>query len=286
MSPPLPNLLCPTTHAIRLQSCYDPLLAIHPLTNLATIDQRHHQSGTPPLLPIPLPTSSLPLLLPYTDNKRIEDPYEITEEIPATDVAKLGQRNIICPLTVRQREYILRFYGRLDMQQDDQLCDAIALVGLVHSMDASDIAYSEAQLAEALTLLRTLQTQMAALQSQQTPTRDPAYPDVPEEAGRNLMGIIFSYDLKKMAPTRRTIRASPATITTTTLVTNAQLKALIDQGVSNTLAACDADRSQNGDDSHNSGTGSRRTEQTARECTYTDFLKFQPMNFKGTEELV
>ncbi|GJW10954.1 hypothetical protein Tco_1576781 [Tanacetum coccineum] len=40
-----------------------------------------------------------------------------------------------------------------------------------------------AQLAEALTLLRTLQTQLAALQSQQTPARDPAHPDVSEEAG-------------------------------------------------------------------------------------------------------
>ncbi|GJT40511.1 hypothetical protein Tco_0940376, partial [Tanacetum coccineum] len=34
------------------------------------------------------------------------------------------------------------------------------------------------------------------------------------------------------------------------------------------------------DDSHNSGTGSRSTERTTHECTYTDFLKCQPMNFK------
>ncbi|GJZ66764.1 hypothetical protein Tco_0623460 [Tanacetum coccineum] len=79
----------------------------------------------------------------------------------------------------------------------------------VQSMDASDMAHSEVralrttilaqqteigdlraadhrrqtQLTEALTLLRTLQTQMAVLQSQQTPTRDPAHPDVPDEAG-------------------------------------------------------------------------------------------------------
>ncbi|GJV81620.1 hypothetical protein Tco_1517490 [Tanacetum coccineum] len=87
-----------------------------------------------------------------------------------------------------------------------------------------------------------------------------------------------------MAPKKRTTRASPATTTTTTTpVTNAQLKALIDQGVADALAARDADRSRNGDDSHNSGTGSRRTERTARECTYTDFLKCQPLNFKGTE---
>nr|GEY12486.1 hypothetical protein [Tanacetum cinerariifolium] len=89
-----------------------------------------------------------------------------------------------------------------------------------------------------------------------------------------------------MAPTRRTIRGSPATTTTTTPVTNAQLKAVIDQGVTDALAARDADRSRNGDDSHISKTGSRRTERTTRECTYTDFLRFQPMNFKGTEGFV
>nr|GEU30770.1 hypothetical protein [Tanacetum cinerariifolium] len=81
----------------------------------------------------------------------------------------------------------------------------------------------------------------------------------------------------------RTTRTSPATTTTTTPVTNAQLKALIDQGVAEALAARDTDRSRNGDDSHNSGTGSRRTDRTTRECTYTGFLKCQPMNFKGTE---
>nr|GEZ22257.1 hypothetical protein [Tanacetum cinerariifolium] len=44
-------------------------------------------------------------------------------------------------------------------------------------------------------------------------------------------------------------------ITNTTSVTNAQLQAMIDQGVTAALAAHDALRSTNGDDSHNSGTG-------------------------------
>ncbi|GJV00044.1 putative reverse transcriptase domain-containing protein [Tanacetum coccineum] len=59
--------------------------------------------------------------------------------------------------------------------------------------------------------------------------------------------------------------------------------AMINQGVTAALAARDADRNTNGDDSHISGAGVRRTERTARECTYTDFLKCQPLNFKGTE---
>nr|GEZ71383.1 hypothetical protein [Tanacetum cinerariifolium] len=69
----------------------------------------------------------------------------------------------------------------------------------------------------------------------------------------------------------------------TTSVTNAQLQTMIDQGVTAALAARDDLRSTNGDDSHNSGTGVRRTERATRECTYTDFLKCQPLHFKGTE---
>ncbi|GKC68975.1 hypothetical protein Tco_1114858 [Tanacetum coccineum] len=85
-----------------------------------------------------------------------------------------------------------------------------------------------------------------------------------------------------MAP-KRTTRANPADTTATTSVTNAQLKAMIDQGVTDALAARDADRNTNGDDNHNSGTGVTRTEGVSRECTYPDFMKFQPLNFKGTE---
>ncbi|GJV44737.1 hypothetical protein Tco_1429273 [Tanacetum coccineum] len=48
----------------------------------------------------------------------------------------------------------------------------------------------------------------------------------------------------------------------------------------------DADMTRNGDDSHDSGGDGRRRMPVARECTYTDFLKCQPLNFKGTEGVV
>ncbi|GKF19704.1 hypothetical protein Tco_0068342 [Tanacetum coccineum] len=88
-----------------------------------------------------------------------------------------------------------------------------------------------------------------------------------------------------MAPKRAT-RLTPATTTTTISVTNAQLKAMIDQGVADALVACDADRSINGDDSHNSGTGVRRQAPPARKCTYLDFMKCKPLYFKGTEGVI
>nr|GEY68430.1 hypothetical protein [Tanacetum cinerariifolium] len=67
------------------------------------------------------------------------------------------------------------------------------------------------------------------------------------------------------------------------LRTALQGHAMIDQGVTAALAAHDALRSTNGNDSHNSETGVRRTERATHECTYTDFLKCQPLPFKGTE---
>ncbi|GKE39264.1 putative reverse transcriptase domain-containing protein, partial [Tanacetum coccineum] len=66
---------------------------------------------------------------------------------------------------------------------------------------------------------------------------------------------------------KRTTRLNPettpaATAATTTTVTNAQLQAMIDQGVTVFLAARDANT--NGVDSHNSRTGARRNERATR----------------------
>nr|GEV42737.1 putative reverse transcriptase domain-containing protein [Tanacetum cinerariifolium] len=86
-----------------------------------------------------------------------------------------------------------------------------------------------------------------------------------------------------MAPKRTTRSTADQETFNATSVTNAQLQAMIDQGVTAALAARDALRSTNGDDSHNSETGVRRTERATCECTYTDFLKYQPLPFKGTK---
>ncbi|GJW66521.1 hypothetical protein Tco_0120945 [Tanacetum coccineum] len=44
--------------------------------------------------------------------------------------------------------------------------------------------------------------------------------------------------------------------------------------------------STNGDTSHSSHGDDRRNVQTARPCYYADFMKCQPLNFKGTEGVV
>nr|GFC21472.1 hypothetical protein [Tanacetum cinerariifolium] len=90
-----------------------------------------------------------------------------------------------------------------------------------------------------------------------------------------------------IAPKKITTRSSPATITpTTTPVIDEQLRTLIAQGVLDVLAERDATRSKISEDSHDSRTGVRRQAPLAHECTYTDFIKCNPLYFKGTEGVV
>ncbi|GKB76242.1 hypothetical protein Tco_0943137 [Tanacetum coccineum] len=91
-----------------------------------------------------------------------------------------------------------------------------------------------------------------------------------------------------MAPKRatRSTRVPPVTPTpneTTTTVTEAQLQALIDQGVAAAMAEAEASRVRNGYNSNGSGP---RPAQTTRECSYSEFLKCKPLDFKGTEGVV
>ncbi|GJR85248.1 putative reverse transcriptase domain-containing protein [Tanacetum coccineum] len=58
-----------------------------------------------------------------------------------------------------------------------------------------------------------------------------------------------------------------------------------DTGIVDTLAARDADKSMNGDDSHNSSMGVRR-QALACEYTYPDFMKCKPLYFKGTKRVI
>nr|GFA46332.1 hypothetical protein [Tanacetum cinerariifolium] len=76
---------------------------------------------------------------------------------------------------------------------------------------------------------------------------------------------------------------TPAPTATTTTVTEAQLLALIDQGVAAAMAEAEASKVRNSYDNNNSGP---RLAQAVSECTYPDFLKCQPLNFKGTEGVI
>nr|GEV69372.1 reverse transcriptase domain-containing protein [Tanacetum cinerariifolium] len=69
---------------------------------------------------------------------------------------------------------------------------------------------------------------------------------------------------------------------TRTSMSQGALEEMIIQRIADALATYDTNQS-NGDDSHDSRSGGRRMAHTTHECTYSDFLKCQPLNFNGTE---
>ncbi|GKC82340.1 hypothetical protein Tco_1138057, partial [Tanacetum coccineum] len=115
------------------------------------------------------------------------------------------------------------------------------------------------QLVEALKIVKSLKTQMIELQRQQGPAKDPAEPELPEEAN------------------------SITDPTTTTSVTSAQLlQAMINEGVTAVLAA----RAMTRSGYNSNGPGPRPAQTARRECSYSEFLKCKPLDFKGTEGVV
>ncbi|GJW12169.1 hypothetical protein Tco_1577996 [Tanacetum coccineum] len=191
-----PPIVLPRTRAFMAM-----IRAVAPSTYSLTPPPGTPPSRTPPILPIPLPTSSPPLLLPSIDyredilevmlppRKRLciapspryeikesssartareigyeitdvwEDPDEITEEIPTTDMAELGQRMTdFVNLLRRDRRSHARTARLIESKA------RASYEAWVQSLDASDLA--------------RFKTQMVTIQSQQRPARDPAHPDV------------------------------------------------------------------------------------------------------------
>nr|GEX98807.1 putative reverse transcriptase domain-containing protein [Tanacetum cinerariifolium] len=308
-SHPLPPIVLPHTRAFVAM-----LRVVAPSTYILAPRSETSPSGTPPLLPIPLPTSSPPLILPSMSHRA--DVTEVTlppqkrlcialgmrfqvgksssaptarltrglredygfvatfnDEIraPTTDETELGWRltnfiEIHVRLNDAQDDRVL-MSGQLNMLRRDRhdhtrtarLMKTEARLlrqAWVQSMDASDTAHAE----------------VAALQRRQGTARGPTHPKALGEAENG---------------TKKTTRSTPATTTiTTTTVTDARLKALINQGIANALATRDAKTSRNSKDNHDSGMGVRRQAPPTRECTYQDFMKCKPLYFKGTEGVV
>nr|GEU54252.1 putative reverse transcriptase domain-containing protein [Tanacetum cinerariifolium] len=218
-----------------------------------------------------------------------------SKEIAPTTLQGVNQRVINLSTVVEQETTIM--YGMMEEAQDDrsQLRGRVNLLYRdkpVHhhlavmierearmareawglSLDASDNAQSDV-----MSLRTTLVAHHALILDLETTDR--------RRQGAIKELLAADHKRQKMAP-KQTTRSTPVITTptseTTTSVTNAQLQAMIDQGITSALAARDANG--NGDDSHTSRMV--RPVQVARECTYSDFLKCQPLNFKSTEGVV
>ncbi|GJX97705.1 putative reverse transcriptase domain-containing protein [Tanacetum coccineum] len=144
-------------------------------------------SGTPPLLPISLPTSSPHLHLPSLDHgaDRLEvclppwkklcfafgPRYEVRESSSAPTARPPGEVMSLRTTVLGQQAMITELQAA-DRRRQAAITELLA-----------EDRRRQAQFIEALKLLKGLQTQMTEFQRQQGPAKGPAQPDAPEEAG-------------------------------------------------------------------------------------------------------
>nr|GFA53521.1 hypothetical protein [Tanacetum cinerariifolium] len=256
--PPPPPIILPRTRAfiVLMRSAAPSTFILAPLSRIPPIK-------TPPLLPIPLPTSSflLPLLLPSTSCR---------EGIPEADMPLQKRARFTTPTggyqvgessvaAVRQFRPALtvddsrraedRLIGRLRRErQYFRTLSTTYAHEVAHSCDYCTQIMDYCQSRKVHT--STLVTQIEALQ------RD-ANPD----------------------PTRTTTATEP--------MTQEAINNLIAQRVTEALAEYKTQRNGviNGDTSHTTGIGPRTVRPT-RECTYTDYLNCGPLKFNGTEGVI
>ncbi|GJX69682.1 hypothetical protein Tco_0305409 [Tanacetum coccineum] len=206
-------------------------------------------SGTPPLLLIPLLTSSPPLLLPSTDYRACVS--KVTLPPRKRLCIALGPRYEVgessSAPTTRPSRGFREDYGFVATLDDEIRRDPERDVGYGitdtwdEKLDTDEIygSLDEAQDARAV-----LSGQLNLLQRDRLSYAYTALLMVREarlscEAWGWSMDASDTTHSEKMAPKRAT-RSTPATTTTTTSVTNAQLKALIDQGVADATSTRDA----------------------------------------------
>nr|GEY71185.1 hypothetical protein [Tanacetum cinerariifolium] len=225
---------------------------------------------------------------------RITDSWdEIMETLqgaPINTDTKLG--GYMREFKTRVRRDMDEIYSRLDDEEKARL----SREAWVRSMDASDLARDEV-----MSLRTTVLGQMTEIRELHTTDRRIQIVTLEmlradHRRSTKIRGLrttdhtrqqqLIQTLTKKMAPKRTTRSKTDQETTNTTSVTNAKLQGMIDEGVTAALAAHGALRSTNGDDSHNSRTGVRRTERVTCECTYLDFMKCKPLNFKGTYGVV
>ncbi|GKD45488.1 putative reverse transcriptase domain-containing protein, partial [Tanacetum coccineum] len=224
-------------------------------------------SGTPPILPIPLPTSSLPLPLPSTHH-RVDVPEAMLSPQkrlcialgPKFEVGECSSFAAAMPTRGFRADY--GFVGNLDaeirrdldredtdeiyVRHDDAQSDRSLMTGqlnvlcrnrLYHAKTALLVEREDRRIEDSDRLTQHIQHEHDRFREFQR-TRDVA----PEDADR-VADALVEHEIQR----------------------------------NNNL---------NGDRSQGSRSGITRPVRPTRECTYTDFLKCQPMNFKGTEGVV
>ncbi|GJW54833.1 reverse transcriptase domain-containing protein [Tanacetum coccineum] len=200
-------------------------------------------SGTPPLLPIPLPA-------PSTSRRA---------DIPEADMPP--------------RKRLLLTTPRPSCEVGESSAAACSVRAKIEVLRRERLAYKQESMEthQALARLQTMRHIMR-IQALEAGARDDTLEDIASRRCRSF--VLISYP--KMAP-KRTTRSSPVTpapTATTTTITEAQLQALIDRGVAAAMAEAEASRVRNGYDINGSGPRPSQAVRDISNCTTSCQVKF------------
>ncbi|GJR27820.1 putative reverse transcriptase domain-containing protein [Tanacetum coccineum] len=263
LSSPLPvppPIILPRTRASMVL-----MRAAAPSTYILAPRSRTPPSGTPPILPIPLPTSLLPLPLPSIDRRA--DVLEAVLPprkrlcIALSPRFEVGESSSATARSTRGFRAYYGFVGTLDAKirrdPDGEVGYGITNIWVDPVEDAEEIPPT--------TLVELSQRSDRSLMTGQLNVlrRDRRY-----HANTALL-------VEKEARVAREAWAQSMDASHRARVADALAEHAIQRN--NNL---------NGDGSQGSGSGIARRVRPTHECTYTEFLKCQPMKFKGTEGVV
>ncbi|GJX91206.1 zf-CCHC domain-containing protein, partial [Tanacetum coccineum] len=307
-------------HLALADSTYYLLISIRSQTPMAASAEAliaEYASVPTPPSPSSSPLTPLSSLLPRIPSPPLPLPSPPTHTSPIYDEAPLGYRATMiqddllkADMSIRKRARFTAPTGRFEVgasssaaaarqtrqtlahRVDYGFIDTKMIVSMppreTHELQAADarraLAYSESRSQAMESQIRDLQRDVDVIQRQMVRDEDRLTSHIQHQhdSFRQLVRTEEAgpqdgpADAGSSFPPKRT----------TNPMSDAAIKELVARSVADALAEHEANRSRNGDDNHDSGTGSRRTERAARECTYSDFLKCQPLNFKDQVTLL
>ncbi|GKA71976.1 hypothetical protein Tco_0778192, partial [Tanacetum coccineum] len=266
----------------------------------ATTPSTYHPllpSGTPPLLPIPLPTPStsrradipeadmpprkrLLLTAPRPGCEVMESSAAAAARQPGPTMTRRVDRSSVDTMETRVRDTERRMMAAFEVVNLRK--DRAAVRAEIEVLRRERLAYEQESiqtrqdLARSEAYSRALEARITVLETQAR-RHEWQRQDVDDRATRHIMRIqaleAGAHDDTLEDTASRRYRSF-------VLIS---YPALINQGVAAAIAEAKASRVRNGYNSNGSGP---RPTQTARECSYSEFLKCKPLDFKGTEGVV
>nr|GEX25400.1 reverse transcriptase domain-containing protein [Tanacetum cinerariifolium] len=234
----------PRLHRARISVRLPPFMA-------ASIEARIVEYAVAPTLPLPPSSLLTPLssLLP-----QFPSPSLLSPSLPITSPTYAE-----APLGYKAAEIWLRVASPSTHHPSEIPSPPLLLLSTSHKDDISEVDMPRQKKARfTIPAFRFEVGESSVAATSRQPRLDVATMDATPGC---LVSKKDGYGIKDKMPPKRTV-----TKTTPAPMTDAQIKALIAQGVADALAELEANKtSRNGDDSHDLGTGSRRTKQAARE---------------------